>query len=481
MTHIDEHTIELYVLNAQEVTHRREEIDAHLRECHGCRNLAEEMSDFHKNLAQEIKLTPVPVEDENQALVRTSGSLKLYEDLYTIPASRFQRGPIERFRGFVRRHPVSVTTGTFGMAACLLLLLNSNLFKRSDPLTPPDLNPARYGYNPQANTLEIFNKEDSVLWHMKIHNAALEDEIEQLTFTKQTEVVDLDGDGMNEVLTTLKLIDFPEIKDVRHLRIFNAKRELIRDIHPEREVHYRDRPNEYSPYFGLGTTVVRDSREPGKKEIFVAGSSMGRSPSVLFRLNYEGGSLGEYWHFGHATAIYLKDINGDGENELIVAGVNDNADSTHNEFPSVAVLDPDKVVGETKSSACPGFLLKTTDAELYYLQFPRSDLDNLFHSHGAVTRISDQDDQTLMVHITSPWKTNSTFDFYYFLDQGMRCLFVKSNNPTDILHNLLVNQHKLTGTIDAAYLDKLKQGVRYWDGKEWRKEVVRVEHKEANR
>jgi hypothetical protein len=59
MIHIDEHILELYVLNADEAAPRREEIEAHLRECDGCRDLADRMSVFHANFAEELKKTPV--------------------------------------------------------------------------------------------------------------------------------------------------------------------------------------------------------------------------------------------------------------------------------------------------------------------------------------------------------------------------------------------------------------------------------------
>ncbi len=57
----------------------------------------------------------------------------------------------------------------------------------------------------------------------------------------------------------------------------------------------------------------------------------------------------------------------------------------------------------------------------------------------------------------------------------MKILRVKSNNDIDRLHDLLVNEGKLTGKLDQSYLDALKDGVRYWDGKEWRKQVTMVQ------
>jgi len=58
----------------------------------------------------------------------------------------------------------------------------------------------------------------------------------------------------------------------------------------------------------------------------------------------------------------------------------------------------------------------------------------------------------------------------------MRILQVKSYNTTDRLHLMLAEQGKVKGKIDKKYLEDFKNSVRYWDGKEWRREVVQVNH-----
>ncbi len=47
MQHIDEHIIELYVLGSELVEERRDEIERHFAECHGCRALADQIQAFY--------------------------------------------------------------------------------------------------------------------------------------------------------------------------------------------------------------------------------------------------------------------------------------------------------------------------------------------------------------------------------------------------------------------------------------------------
>jgi hypothetical protein len=66
--------------------------------------------------------------------------------------------------------------------------------------------------------------------------------------------------------------------------------------------------------------------------------------------------------------------------------------------------------------------------------------------------------------------------FEYIFARNMAIIQVKAQDPTGPIHDQLVREGKLTGKFDEAYLDNLKNEVRYWDGKEWRRERVMVSH-----
>jgi hypothetical protein len=58
----------------------------------------------------------------------------------------------------------------------------------------------------------------------------------------------------------------------------------------------------------------------------------------------------------------------------------------------------------------------------------------------------------------------------------MKVLDVKSTSWTNIYYDNLAETEKVIGKIDQQYLNNLKNGVTYWDGKKWRKEVVKVKN-----
>lgn len=140
------------------------------------------------------------------------------------------------------------------------------------------------------------------------------------------------------------------------------------------------------------------------------------------------------------------------------------------------MLDPDKVVGDGKSTTTPEFGFPFSQAEMYYIRLPLSDLHEFYKINANVSGISDIDDKGILFEVVSrPAGLTESISFQYYFNRDMSICEVKSNNTTDRIYNRLVEQGKFTGRIDSAYLLNLKSGVRYWDGKGWRKEVVRVD------
>jgi predicted anti-sigma-YlaC factor YlaD len=70
MNHIDEHTLELFILHAESVEGQRSEIEAHLAECRGCKDLADEIASFHTELKDELAKPRSTVAYEGKALAK---------------------------------------------------------------------------------------------------------------------------------------------------------------------------------------------------------------------------------------------------------------------------------------------------------------------------------------------------------------------------------------------------------------------------
>ncbi len=90
---------------------------------------------------------------------------------------------------------------------------------------------------------------------------------------------------------------------------------------------------------------------------------------------------------------------------IIACGINDIDDTNRGEFGAVAILDPEKIIGQKKSSATPGFQMPTSDAELYYIKIPESDISKLLHKTNVVVRMEREDSN--MVSFSAGFRDSS--------------------------------------------------------------------------
>ncbi len=458
MTHFDDYTLELYVLDSTSVQEMRGEIEEHLLECHGCSELVEEMRQFHGRLEQDLR---EPLQEEAIPSARLTKSHRDLQVLFEQEVPR-QVAPAARrlvkFRYLLRRHPVAATASFFGTAVMFGFLI-SFLVPRGSRLS--DTRFANYHINPATNSVDVLNKRDEVLWVLKSNTALAVD-----FHTPRVAMCDLHGDGEHELLTTLSLADHPAPLWSNQLHIFDHNRNLQRSFSPMEQVPYPGREKLYDPHFNLDAVLVHTNSATGKKEIIVGGNSIGRSPYVIFRLNDKCQIEGEYWHFGHISSMKFVHIAGLNGEVLITTGVNDSEDQIHKEFAVVLVLDPEKISGKKRATALPFYDLPQSDAEIYYIGLPESDLDALSHGHAMGQAIDTSGGTFNVVAATTVDGGNCQLN--YFFDEGMTIEKVLSGNTLDRVRQAYVDKGLLHGLVDSRYLEAMKAGVRYWDGARWR-------------
>jgi hypothetical protein len=464
--HIDDHTLELYVLGAKSVDDKRSEIEAHLQACEHCRAYAQKVDVFYSQLDENMEKEFLP--SPKPALVRRHADELapiFYRDATPVPYRPATR--IEKFRHFTRRHPIAVGSGTLAVLAGLAMMVN--VVRK--PAESTETNPAHYFYNDKNGLIEIRNASHKTLWQLSTQeNLAGVRKIEHGFKTAKTVLADLDGDGTNEVLTILPI---GNEQSWTELKVYMANRMTLWSKSFPEEFKYSTRT--YSPNFGIANFIVEDLVEKGKKEIWLTANNVGRSPSATVRLDAHGNILGKYWHFGNLNGIYALDVNNDGKKEILLTGINDLNEESYHQQPAIVVLYPSNVVESGKSTTAPEFGFPFSTAEMYCIRLPLSDLHEFYKINASVSGIADINDKEILFEVVSrAAELAEAFSFQYYFNRDMSIREVKSNNTTDRIHSQLVSQGKLTGKIDSAYLSNLKNGVRYWDGREWQKQLVRV-------
>jgi hypothetical protein len=474
MQHIDEHTIELYVFGSELVQERRAEIEAHFRECHGCRALAEQMKTFYQRAEEGYDPKPAPEKEVSKAVARSHRHMAPYYEPFA-PAVPYRPATLAgRFTYFIRRHPVATGAAGFALVGVLLagIFIGRGL---NGSFTRIDKNPAYTEYDVNSNMICVYNKEDSLLWKKKSDESlAYVRKEENINDRKFTILTDLDNDGKKEILTTVGTSE-DLLQNQKSLKVFDYDKTFRIKITVPETIKYKSQS--FDPTNNLGLIIAEDLDGDGKPEIFTTTSSL-RSPSALVRLNSRLQVIGEYLHYGSIMGAYFTDLNADGRKELVICGYDDLGDSVDNEnsSPFIAVLDPLKIIGKGRATNWQGLEdIPSSDAELFYLQLPRSSIDRYLHQTPQIVRMTKESNNRLRFRLMTVIES-SIIEFYYYFDSSMIIKEVSTSDGSSRFYNSLVESGELKGRIDSTYLNNLKNGVLWWDGRAWMKKSVKVQH-----
>jgi hypothetical protein len=474
MTHFDEHTLEVYVLGDHRGKPLERQIEAHLAECEGCRALVAELRAIHEDLAVVLSQERTPV-STGEALVRRRDDVEPFWE-FRYPRRYVPKTPIQRVGYYIVKYPVAAAVAGISLAATLVFLgvLISATFKTSEAKPPAeDTNPAELFLNTERGTLEVHNAEGLTIWSKPLLGPVVNAEEESSGLTRSY-LLDADGDGVRELVTSAAFRGSPELRD-RSVHIIEMKTGLQRNFPVTRYAQYRG--EKYSLPVQLGGPILTDTANFRTLGLFsVAGG--GRSPSAIIRFDLQGNVIGEYWHFGGLFALYLRDVDGDGKNELIACAVNDVDDNLHMATPVAIVLDPEKIVNVTESSASPGFGYPVSRAERYYVGLPLSDLNTMFNVNASVSHLRTNE-ESLFLYVQTRINEGQ-YEFEYEFSPILRPRDVKPSTNTLNFYSDLKRKGKLERPLDREYRDRLLHKMRYWDGSTWSSEVVPVRPPASN-
>jgi hypothetical protein len=127
--------------------------------------------------------------------------------------------------------------------------------------------------------------------------------------------------------------------------------------------------------FALGVLKATDKTPP---RIVVSSAHDIWWPNQIAILDSDGKTLSEYWHSGRLDYMTLADLDGDGGEEIVASGINNDYRQA-----TLVVLDPDRVFGAS-TEVRPAFQIHGMPAaqERLRLLFPRSDLNEALFSYN---------------------------------------------------------------------------------------------------
>jgi hypothetical protein len=469
MQHLDEHTIAFYAMGAEFSAAEKGIIEAHLRECHGCRAQVEELRGIDQHVAEAIDSSEQSDDLPSEALTTMPRAIRRRPDAY--PAQRESRAVTRsaRFGAIVRRHPVAAGSAGFALGLLAFFALTM-LTGRIHQVDEPQI----VRVNAMGTSLEVFGKDRKIFEiPVSAYGATKEDrdQFENL----DTYIGDLDGDGKREVITGAPFREEgQEVWNV--LRIFSPEGEEIHRWPLGHPVDYKG--TAYSNAFGVSGVLVIGGGSSRQPELLV-GINNERSPSCLLRLDNHGKTIGEYWHFGwlHGPrTIRLEEMpNG----YVLMIGVNDAGYRANTTNPVVTVLDPEKVQGIAEATEAGGFGYPASNAEIYYVRAGNVDTTLVSNirvvqpSFGHTVKFSPDSSFTVFEGFFVP--RNFPAVTYTFTPRMLlRDIWFTDDQRIRLMNEYLTRKNA-EGLME--FQNDLKSKVEYWDGGRWQKKPSRVFHR----
>jgi hypothetical protein len=184
-----------------------------------------------------------------------------------------------------------------------------------------------------------------------------------------------------------------------------------------------DRKGTYSRNYVISSFLVRDIAGTGSRQVLISSHHVSGHPNQFVLLSNKGEVQGEYWHSGHLPELNVADVDGDGRQEILLAGVNDGYRQA-----TLIVLDPKRVSGASvqrseDTSQLQGF---APAAEKARLLFPRSCINRKVDESNQVSGIHVSDG--LIEAVVSEQNARPGSDMIYTFE---RSLHLTSTHPSE--------------------------------------------------
>lgn len=447
MNHLDETTIELFVLRSPEIEAQRPAIERHLRECDGCRELYDTIASFYADVRDDLTSTEnLPAVRKVDLPMQNRVGLERYHDM--AGREMISSAPFRAAR-WVVRHPYKATTSglvVIGLAAALLTLTPRLSFK--------DQNPA-YVKN-QNDSLQVYNRNDEFLWSKYLGFKLQEPDRELRGNVAQ--VVDVDRDGKNEVILVAGLGG-----------IYSSSRDSIFCFENDgrvrwsrklgKKIKFGDR--KFTNVYSALSFQTGDFDNDGEIEVLVYAHHMTWEPAVLTLLSAKDGTTkGEYWHRGHIESLLIHE-NNNGTKDIIVGGQNNSFDEA-----ALIILDPRHFAGSAPSTPSDPCSDQVPGREKYFLLFPPTDLELKIGSHPRNTTGNLGFSDSVLTAVVSEAAEWERVGLYYEFNTHMHCMAIYPSDDYRAQFEKCVKTGELK-PMTKDYFENIRKNILYWDGEKF--------------
>ena len=346
----------------------------------------------------------------------------------------------------------------FGPAAALAAAALGIFWLRSSKASVPA------DFRVEDSNLVILNKKGRALWSYNTELFNLKSESFyrgrfQIKIRSQDDdarfpllmIKDIDEDGRVDVLLALKTQD--EFNEGRLIR-FNDRGKPLWEFSTGRELQYDGVV--YARDYRIQGFDLHDFDGDGRPEIFLIAYHKPDFPCQLAVLSLAGELVGEYWNAGFFSDVAFSDLDRDGREEVLAAGIN-------NEYGKgcLVVFDPGRIGGSSPQRQ-GSFICKNLapGSELYYLLFPRTDMD--------LSQYPVESIKTIDPLRNGRFYLNALVSRIFFeISPALDAVYVHSSHRFQRQHAEAVRNGLVRSRLDPEYFERLRRGVLYWNGTDW--------------
>jgi hypothetical protein len=385
-------------------------------------------------------------------------AVKVYDGWVEI-TEPYVRTKIQKFVRFVKNHPKGFT-GSLAFAGLIFVLL-----VYTSTVKTKDNNPSYAWVENQV--LYVQNENAELLWKKSapgIQNTN-SDVIIKLDNYNYLLVKDVDNDKVNEVLLwgdTSNDDGIPSDSIFCYDNMGKIKWKTGGWDFPE----FNTKRWRHTRWCVSNMIIVKDNYKKNSR-LFVVIYDLLYSPSILLELDGKNGKvIQRFYNVGGTNLIYNFDIDEDGQNEIIIGGVNDPFKRAY-----IAVFDINNVTGFSPSSEHYLPSEVSFGSYKYYLLFPFTKLGGIlgnviYNNVKYLIRTKES-----LIVATEEVLANNNLDHrssvLYSLDNEMNVQHVTLGDDFIKSHKRLVEEERLSEKLDSTFFENLKNSVKYWDGEKF--------------
>jgi len=300
-------------------------------------------------------------------------------------------------------------------------------------------------YRIETSTVIATDDEGREAWRHKFPERLAKTAYEGEPAVRRCAFADIDDDGGVETLFVYVPLDFASIGTV--LYCFAEDGRVKWQFVPGKAI--KDTRQEYfPPYFISNVKVI--PVEKSCTRILVSSNHYLHNPNQIAMLDEDGTLVSEYWHSGHLYAVAHADLNNDGVEEILLAGVNNGY-----RLATLVIFDARNVSG---ASSQPGRQIFgfPPGTEKAVVLFPRSCVSkNAPYNRTMELRITREQRIVLAVCEGVSEQRNPGV-MIYELDYGLRVVNCRPDSHLYEAHRAL----ELQGLLDHSWTEDENKRLR---------------------